>query len=70
MAYFIEVRNNNVTKAMRILKKKIEREGILQEVREREFYEKPSERKRREKKQNIRRHKKAQRERMREDNLY
>jgi len=54
---------------MRILKKKIEREGILQEVREREFYEKPSERKRREKKQNIRRHKKAQRERMREDNL-
>jgi small subunit ribosomal protein S21 len=66
----VEVRNNNVTKAMRILKKKIEREGILQEVREREFYEKPSERKRREKKQNIRRHKKAQRERMREDNLY
>jgi small subunit ribosomal protein S21 len=65
----VEVRNNNVTKAMRILKKKIEREGILQEVREREFYEKPSERKRREKKQNIRRHKKAQRERMREDNL-
>ena len=66
----VEVRNNNVTQAMRILKKKIEREGILQEVREREFYEKPSERKRREKKQNIRRHKKAQRERMREDNLY
>jgi small subunit ribosomal protein S21 len=65
----VEVRNNNVTKAMRILKKKIEREGILQEVREREFYEKPSERKRREKKQNIRRHKKAERERMREDNL-
>jgi small subunit ribosomal protein S21 len=65
----VEVRNNNVTQAMRILKKKIEREGILQEVREREFYEKPSERKRREKKQNIRRHKKAQRERMREDNL-
>jgi len=65
----VEVRNNNVTQAMRILKKKIEREGILQEVREREFYEKPSERKRREKKQNIRRHKKTQRERMREDNL-
>ena len=65
----VEVRNNNVTKAMRILKKKIEREGILQEVREREFYEKPSERKRKEKKQNILRHKKAQRERMREDNL-
>jgi small subunit ribosomal protein S21 len=65
----VEVRNNNVTKAMRILKKKIEREGILQEVRERQFYEKPSERKRREKKQNIRRHKKAERERMREDNL-
>lgn len=65
----VEVRNNNVTKAMRILKKKIEREGILQEVRERQFFEKPSEKKRREKKQNIRRHKKAERERMREDNL-
>ena len=44
---------------MRILKKKLEREGVMQELRQREYYEKPSEKKRREKKANINRSKKA-----------
>ncbi len=35
----IEVRNNNVEKAMRILKKKLTEEGVFNELREREYYE-------------------------------
>ena len=34
----IEVRNNNVDKAMRILKKKLTDDGMFNELREREFY--------------------------------
>ena len=34
----VEVRNNNVEKAMRILKKKLTEEGVFNELREREFY--------------------------------
>ena len=66
----VQVRKNDVVKAMRILKKKLEREGVMQELRQREYYEKPSEKKRREKKANIRRYKKEQRERMRDDNIF
>ena len=35
----IEVRNNNVEKAMRILKKKLTEEGFFNELREREYYQ-------------------------------
>jgi len=35
----IEVRNNNVDKAMRILKKKLTEDGFYNELREREYYE-------------------------------
>ena len=45
----VEVRRNDVEKANRILKKRMAQEGILKELRKREAYEKPSERKRREK---------------------
>tara|TARA_B110000503_G_scaffold10652_1_gene14559 strand:+ start:1575 stop:1847 length:273 start_codon:yes stop_codon:yes gene_type:complete len=38
----VEVRNNDVGKALRIFKKKVMEAGILQEVREREAYVKPS----------------------------
>ena len=59
----VQVRKNDVIKAMRILKKKLEREGVMQELRQREYYEKPSDKKRREKKANINRTKKAIRDR-------
>jgi len=39
----VEVRNNDVTKALRIFKKKVQEAGIIQEVRERTEYIKPSE---------------------------
>jgi len=35
----IEVRNNTVDKAMRILKKKLTEDGFFNELREREYYE-------------------------------
>lgn len=38
----VEVRNGDVSKAIRIFKKKVQEEGILQEYKERQHYEKPS----------------------------
>ena len=45
MTIEVQVRGGNVTKAMRILKKKLERDGLMQEIRRRQYYEKPSEKK-------------------------
>ena len=57
------VRDNNVDQALRVLKKKMQREGLFREMKERRAYEKPSERRVREKAQAISRHrKKLQRE--------
>lgn len=61
------VRDNNVDQALRVLKKKMQREGLFREMKQRRAYEKPSERKAREKSEAIRRarklaRKKAQRE--------
>lgn len=38
----VEVRNNDINKALRRFKKMIQEDGLIQEVREREYYEKPS----------------------------
>ena len=38
----VEVRNGDVNSALRKFKKKVQDSGILQELREREFYEKPT----------------------------
>jgi small subunit ribosomal protein S21 len=54
------VRNNNVEKALRVLKKKIKKEGLMTELRERQAYIKPSERRRLAKKRGIARVKKEQ----------
>ena len=43
------VRDNNVDQALRVLKKKLQREGVFREMKRRKAYEKPSERKTREK---------------------
>lgn len=42
MGLKIEVRNNNVEKAMRILKKKLLKEGVFQLLKMKQYYEKPS----------------------------
>lgn len=48
---YVEVRNNDVTRALRRLKKLVNSEGMIKDMRKKEFYEKPSEIKRREKAQ-------------------
>jgi small subunit ribosomal protein S21 len=63
----ILVRDNNIDQALRVLKKKMQREGVFREMKRRRFYEKPSERAAREQNEAIRRvrklaRKKAQRE--------
>ncbi|MBN9032814.1 MAG: 30S ribosomal protein S21 [Rhizobiales bacterium 63-7] len=61
------VRDNNVDQALRVLKKKMQREGLFREMKARSAYEKPSEKRAREKAEAVRRtrklaRKKAQRE--------
>jgi small subunit ribosomal protein S21 len=55
------VRDNNVDQALRVLKKKLQREGVLRELKLRRHYEKPSERTIREKAEAIRRARKLAR---------
>ena len=58
------VRDNNVDQALKALKKKMQREGIFREMKLRRSYEKPSERKAREKAEAIRRARKLERKRL------
>ena len=63
----VQVRDNNVDQALKALKKKMQREGIFREMKLRNYYEKPSERRVREQAEAVRRarklaRKKAQRE--------
>ena len=55
MSITVVVKNNNVEKAIRQLKKKLMREGVVKELKTRQYYEKPSEKKLRLKKENIKR---------------
>ncbi len=55
------MRDNNVDQALRALKKKMQREGIFREMKTRKAYEKPSQRKTREKAEAVRRARKAAR---------
>jgi small subunit ribosomal protein S21 len=58
------VRDNDINSALRVLKKKMQREGTFREMKRRRSYEKPSERHAREKAEAIRRTRKALRKRM------
>jgi len=60
----VVVRDNNVDQALRALKKKMQREGIFREMKLRRSFEKPSERKAREKAEALRRYRKLMRKRM------
>ena len=53
----VEVRNGNVDQAIRVLKKKLQQDGLFNELREREFFTSRSERRRRAKAAAIRRQK-------------
>ena len=63
----VVVRDNNVDQALKVLKKKMQREGIFREMKLRRSYEKPSERKAREKAEAVRRARKLERKRLERD---
>jgi small subunit ribosomal protein S21 len=63
------VRDNNIEQALRVLKKKMQREGVFREMRQRRAYEKPSERKNRERSDSIRRARKFARKKAQRDGL-
>lgn len=61
---YVTVRDNNVDQAMKALKKKLQREGVFREMKLRRAFEKPSERKARERAEAIRRGRKLERKRL------
>jgi small subunit ribosomal protein S21 len=63
------VRDNNVDQALRVLKKKMQREGLFREMKRRRFYEKPSDRATREKAESVRRRRKLARKQAIRDGL-
>ena len=63
------VRDNNVDQAHRVLKKKMQREGVFREMKQRRFYEKPSERTTRERAEAVRRMRKLARKRAQREGL-
>ena len=63
------VRDNNVDQALRVLKKKMQREGVFREMRLRRHYEKPSEQRVREKAEAIRRARKLARKKLQREGL-
>ena len=60
MSITVNVRNGNLEQAMRVLKRKVQKEGLFKELRERQYYKKPSEIKQEKKKEAIKNWKKQQ----------
>jgi small subunit ribosomal protein S21 len=65
----IFVRDNNVDQALKALKKKMQREGTFREMKRRNHYEKPSEKRAREKAEAVRRARKLARKRAQREGL-
>jgi small subunit ribosomal protein S21 len=65
----IIVRDNNIDQALKALKKKMQREGIFREMKLRGAYEKPSEKRARERAEAVRRYRKLQRKRAQREGL-
>jgi small subunit ribosomal protein S21 len=65
----VVVRDNNVDQALKVLKKKLQREGIFRELKMRDAYEKPSVKKAREAAEAIRRARKLARKKLQREGL-
>jgi len=65
----ILVRDNNIDQALRVLKKKMQREGVFREMKARKAFEKPSEKRARQKAEAVRRHRKLARKRAQREGL-
>ena len=63
------VRDNNVDQALKALKKKMQREGVFREMKARRSYEKPSEKRSRQKAEAIRRSRKLARKQAQREGL-
>jgi small subunit ribosomal protein S21 len=63
------VRDNNIDQALRVLKRKMQREGVFREMKRRRFYEKPSEKMVRERAESVRRRRKYARKQAQRDGL-
>jgi len=63
----VTVRDNNVDQALKALKKKLQREGVFREMKLRRAFEKPSERRTREKAEAVSRSRKLERKRIERD---
>jgi small subunit ribosomal protein S21 len=63
----VNVRDNNVDQALRALKKKMQREGMFREMKLRRDFEKPSEKRKRERSESVRRWRKLERKRRERD---
>jgi small subunit ribosomal protein S21 len=65
----VQVRDNNVDQALRALKRKMQREGVFREMKQRKYYEKPSEKRVREQAEAVRRARKLARKKARREGL-
>jgi small subunit ribosomal protein S21 len=65
----VSVRDNNVDQALKVLKKKMQREGIFRELKMKDAYEKPSIKKAREQAEAVRRARKLARKKMQREGL-
>jgi small subunit ribosomal protein S21 len=65
----VSVRENNVEQALRALKKKLQREGLFREMKLKQAFEKPSEKKAREKAEAIRRQRKLARKKLEREEM-
>ncbi|MEM9740043.1 MAG: 30S ribosomal protein S21 [Pseudomonadota bacterium] len=65
----IIVRDNNVEQALRALKKKMQREGLFREMKSRTHFEKPSEKKARQRAEAVRRARKLARKRAQREGI-
>ena len=65
----IVVRDNNIDQALKALKKKLQREGLFREMKLRNHFEKPSERRARERAESVRRARKLQRKKLQREGV-
>ena len=60
----VAVKNGNVERAMRTLKKKLQKEGLLKELKQKQYFEKPSAKKARKKAEGVKRYQRNLRKKM------
>ena len=61
---YVKVEGNNINQAIKKLKKKMEREGFFREIKKRRYYEKPSQKRRRQAMESLRRLRKKMKRRV------